>query len=241
MRYPPPGGRQHHGPAGNRADVREGADPRRHRQRRHSRRWSGWRRCTPDIVLAGTTLPQVSGYDLAKHMRSQPGLRNVPVLLLTGAFETVDEERLKASGANGVLEKPVEPTDVIARVKELLGLKSEAKPATAGRLVTSAGRPGGRTNCRRPTVRARSPPRSARPRSRQQPRDQHGRRGRRGSVEDRRRARTTISTRSMPPSTHSISNCPDASGPRSRRAIRPARSGSRPGRPIRVRQAAVRR
>ncbi len=37
----------------------------------------------PDIVLAGTVLPQVSGYDLAKHMRTIPGLRNVPVLLLT--------------------------------------------------------------------------------------------------------------------------------------------------------------
>lgn len=88
----------------------------------------------PDIVLAGTLLPQVSGYDLAKHMRSIPGLKNVPVLLLTGAFETVDQEQLKASGANGILEKPVEPNHVIARVKELLGLKSEPKPAMAGRV-----------------------------------------------------------------------------------------------------------
>lgn len=92
----------------------------------------------PDIVLAGTLLPQVSGYDLARFMRSKPELRNVPVLLLTGAFETVDEARLKSSGANGVIEKPVEPNNVIGRVKELLGLKSDAKPAAAGRLVTSA-------------------------------------------------------------------------------------------------------
>lgn len=95
----------------------------------------------PDIVLAGTTLPHVSGYELARYIRSQPALRNVPVLLLSGAFETVDNAQLKASGANGVLEKPVEPTVVIGRVKELLGLKAESKPATAGRLVTSAGGP----------------------------------------------------------------------------------------------------
>lgn len=94
----------------------------------------------PDIVLAGTVLPQVSGYDLAKHMRTIPGLRNVPVLLLAGAFETVDEQKLKESGANGILEKPVEPNNVIARVKELLGLKSDAKSAT-GRLVTPADGP----------------------------------------------------------------------------------------------------
>jgi DNA-binding response OmpR family regulator len=92
----------------------------------------------PDIVLAGTTLPSVNGYDLARFMRKKPELQNVPVLLLSGAFETVDDARLASSGANGIIEKPVEPTAVIGRVKELLGLKSAAKPATAGRLVTSA-------------------------------------------------------------------------------------------------------
>jgi len=95
----------------------------------------------PDVVLAGTTLPQVNGYELATFMRGQPSLKDVPVLLLSGAFESVDDAQLKASGANGFLEKPVEPTIVIGRVKELLGLKSEEKPATAGRLVTSAESP----------------------------------------------------------------------------------------------------
>src|SRR5687767_8292609 len=95
----------------------------------------------PDIVLAGTTLPQVNGYDLARFVKGKAGLKHVPVLLLSGAFETVDEAQLKSSGANGVIEKPVEPTTVISRVKELLGIKSDsdiAAPA-AGRLVTPAG------------------------------------------------------------------------------------------------------
>jgi CheY-like chemotaxis protein len=95
----------------------------------------------PDIVLAGTTLPQVSGYDLARFMRGKAELRKVPVLLLTGAFETVDEARLVSSGANGVLEKPVEPTVVINRVKELLGMKPDEKPAATSRLVTPADGP----------------------------------------------------------------------------------------------------
>src|SRR5687767_9066568 len=95
----------------------------------------------PDIVLAGTTLPQVNGYELARFMKSRAELKNVPVLLLSGAFETIDEAQLKSSGANGVIEKPVEPTTVISRVKELLGIKSEGDTAAlaAGRLVTPAG------------------------------------------------------------------------------------------------------
>ena len=96
----------------------------------------------PDIVLAGTSLPQVSGYDLAKFMRGKAEFRKVPVLLLSGAFETVDQARLADSGANGILEKPVEPTAVISRVKELLGMKSDEKPAAiAGRSVTPANAP----------------------------------------------------------------------------------------------------
>ena len=95
----------------------------------------------PDIVLVATTLPQVSGYDVALFMRSRPELKDVPVLLLSGAFETVDVARLAVSGANGVIEKPVEPHNVIGRVKQLLGLKSEAKPETTGRLITSAEAP----------------------------------------------------------------------------------------------------
>ncbi len=96
----------------------------------------------PDIVLAGTMLPQVSGYDLARRMRGTPELRDVPVLLLSGAFETVDEARLTASGANGVIEKPIEPTVVINRVKELLGLKSDEKPSATGRILAPVDGPG---------------------------------------------------------------------------------------------------
>jgi CheY-like chemotaxis protein len=92
----------------------------------------------PDIVLASTSLPRTDGYDLSAHMRGTEALRQVPVLLLSGAFESVDAARLEASGARGIIEKPLEPTVVISRVRELLGLKDATPAAQAGRLVTSA-------------------------------------------------------------------------------------------------------
>ncbi len=90
----------------------------------------------PDIVLAGTTLPRLNGYELAEHMRGIETLKAVPVLLLSGAFESVDAARLKASGACGVIEKPLEPTAVISRVRELLGLR-DASPAPPTAAVSS--------------------------------------------------------------------------------------------------------
>ena len=90
----------------------------------------------PDLVLADTNMPCVDGYEVARWVRQQPHLSAVPVLLLAGITDPVDEQRLHDSGANGVLEKPFEPSHVISRVKELLGIRggSTAQPT---RLVTS--------------------------------------------------------------------------------------------------------
>ena len=90
----------------------------------------------PDLVLADTNMPCVDGYELARWVRQQPHLSAVPVLLLAGVTDPVDEQRLHDSGANGVLEKPFEPSHVISRVKELLGMKG-TPPAATSRLVTS--------------------------------------------------------------------------------------------------------
>lgn len=74
----------------------------------------------PDIVLADIGLPRRSGYELATYIRSLPALSRTPVLLLAGAFEPVDEERVRDAHCSGVLVKPFEPQQVVARVRELL-------------------------------------------------------------------------------------------------------------------------
>lgn len=115
----------------------------------------------PDIVLAATTLPRTSGYELAEYMRGLDALRDVPLLLLSGAFESVDEARLKSSGARGVIEKPIEPTAVISRVRELLGFKdTRPVPSPAGRLVSAIDAPAAHPSPGRPAAPGpdRTPP-----------------------------------------------------------------------------------
>ena len=86
----------------------------------------------PDIVLADIGMPKRSGYDVAAFIKADPELSHIPVLLLTGAFEPVDEGRAQAVGCDGVLTKPFEPQHVIARVRELLkGDKSRSTTHTA--------------------------------------------------------------------------------------------------------------
>ncbi len=93
-------------------------------------------RTPPDIVLADVGMPGPSGYDIAQHIKDTPNLAHIPVVLLTGAFEPIDQVKATAVGCDGVLAKPFEPQLVIGRVKELLA--KPKRPAAAAAPATPA-------------------------------------------------------------------------------------------------------
>ena len=101
----------------------------------------------PDIVLADVGMPERDGYEVAAFIKGDPQLAHIPVLLLTGAFEPVDETRARAVGCDGVLVKPFEPQMVINRVKDLLAGRRPTglwtQPQTGSQ---PAPRPGGPSN-----------------------------------------------------------------------------------------------
>jgi len=83
-----------------------------------------------DIVLADIGMPGRDGFEVAAFARSRPELAGMPVVLLTGAFDKIDEARVAKVGAAAVLIKPFEPQMVIAKVRELLSgrLRSPVTP-----------------------------------------------------------------------------------------------------------------
>jgi CheY-like chemotaxis protein len=86
----------------------------------------------PDIVLADIGMPKKGGYDVAAFVKGRGDLEHIPVLLLAGAFEPVDQARAEQVRCDGVLIKPFEPRQVIERVRELLeGVKGTPAQATA--------------------------------------------------------------------------------------------------------------
>ena len=92
-----------------------------------------------DVVLADVGMPGADGFAVAAHVQSRPDLAGLPVILLSGAFDTVDQARVDAVKAAGVLAKPFEPQMVIAKVREVLGGPAApvapppaAAPPTAG-------------------------------------------------------------------------------------------------------------
>lgn len=84
-------------------------------------------RSVPDIVLADVGMPGRNGYEISRYIKNSPPFAHIPVLLLTGAFEPVDQTKALEAGCDGILIKPFEPQFVISRVKELL---RKPKPGT---------------------------------------------------------------------------------------------------------------
>ena len=84
----------------------------------------------PDIVLADVDMPGKTGYDVSRYIKQSPRLAHIPVVLLTGAFEPVDEARAREVGCDGVLAKPFDPQILIGRVRELLAGVSGGAPST---------------------------------------------------------------------------------------------------------------
>jgi CheY-like chemotaxis protein len=87
------------------------------------------RESRPDIVLADVVMPGLNGYEVCEAIKSDPELRDTPVLLLTGTFEAFDEERATRVGADGYITKPFEAQALVDQVNARLARPTAAAPA----------------------------------------------------------------------------------------------------------------
>jgi CheY-like chemotaxis protein len=75
----------------------------------------------PDLVLADVFMPVRNGYEVCQYVKQDPSLSHIPVILLVGAFDPLDEQEAQRVGADGVLKKPFVPPDpLISMVKSAL-------------------------------------------------------------------------------------------------------------------------
>src|SRR5271165_4370275 len=75
----------------------------------------------PDLVLADVFMPVRNGYEVCRYVKEDAALKHIPVILLVGAFDPLDEQEAQRVGADGVLKKPFVPPDpLISMVKSAL-------------------------------------------------------------------------------------------------------------------------
>ena len=83
----------------------------------------------PDIVLADIEMPKVNGYNLCDKIKKNPSTSHVPVILLAGAFEPVDEELARQVGADDTVIKPFESQELISKINAALAMGQAAPEA----------------------------------------------------------------------------------------------------------------
>jgi len=71
---------------------------------------------TPDLVLLDKNMPGMSGGDVIRALRTDVGLANVPILLLTG--DPVAPREIDELGANGTVQKPFDLQELIAQIRK---------------------------------------------------------------------------------------------------------------------------
>jgi len=84
----------------------------------------------PDLILLDIMMPDVDGLQVIRHLRSMPGVADIPVILVTAKAQVDDRIMGLRAGADDYIVKPADPREVVARVQAVLG---RAKRAAAGR------------------------------------------------------------------------------------------------------------
>ena len=95
----------------------------------------------PDLVLADVFMPVRNGYEVCQYIKENPAYSHIPVILLVGAFDPLDEQEAQRVGADGVLKKPFVPPDpLISMVKAALtraGVSLNPVPAAEKAVATA--------------------------------------------------------------------------------------------------------
>ena len=84
-----------------------------------------WR---PDVVLLDVMMPKLSGFEVCKRLRADPATAGVGVLMVTALDQPTDIERAIDAGTDDFVTRPVNKTELLLRVKALLGAAGEPTP-----------------------------------------------------------------------------------------------------------------
>jgi PleD family two-component response regulator len=92
----------------------------------------------PDLILADVFLPGKSGFELCRHVKSEPRFKHVRVVLTAGLLEPFDEDEAKRAGCDAILKKPFEASKVVSTIEPLVKEAQLARGQFVEQIVATA-------------------------------------------------------------------------------------------------------
>ena len=77
----------------------------------------------PDMILLDVMMPGIDGFEVCRRLKGDPNTQFIPIVMVTALNGLQDRVQALEVGADDFLSKPVEPSEVKARVRSLLRLK----------------------------------------------------------------------------------------------------------------------
>ncbi len=74
----------------------------------------------PDLVLLDVVMPRMNGFDACRAMRSDPGLRDIPIFLVTTRSEMNNVTAGYESGCTEFVTKPIDKVELLAKIHSYL-------------------------------------------------------------------------------------------------------------------------
>jgi two-component system, cell cycle response regulator DivK len=75
------------------------------------------RETKPHLILLDIQLPKMDGYAVARELRKNSNLAGTPIVAVTSYAMVGDRERALESGADGYIEKPIDPDKFVDQIK----------------------------------------------------------------------------------------------------------------------------
>ncbi len=76
----------------------------------------------PDLILMDIMMPEMNGFEMLEKLKAQPGLRNIPIIVVTSLDDRESHRYALQAGADEVVIKPVDRSELLLRVKNLIDL-----------------------------------------------------------------------------------------------------------------------
>src|SRR3989475_6372081 len=78
----------------------------------------------PDLILLDIMMPKIDGIDVFRHLKADPSLPFMPIILVTAKADSKDVVAGLEAGADEYLTKPLDQAALVARVKSMLRIKA---------------------------------------------------------------------------------------------------------------------